>query len=90
IGIVPVRKGEIIVNGADVTALSSHGRVAKGMAYVPQGRQIFGAMTVEENIRTGLSATGRRDVPDEIYSIFPILWEFNKRRAGNLSGGQQQ
>ena len=90
IGIVPVRTGEIIANGADVTTLPSHGRVAKGMAYVPQGRQIFGAMTVEENIRTGLSASGRRDIPDEIYSIFPILWEFHKRRGGNLSGGQQQ
>lgn len=90
IGIVPVRTGEIIANGADVTTLPSHGRVARGMAYVPQGRQIFGAMTVEENIRTGLAATGRRDIPDEIYSIFPILWEFHKRRGGNLSGGQQQ
>jgi len=47
-------------------------------------------MTVEENIKTGLSATGKNLVPDEIYSLFPILWEFNKRRGGNLSGGQQQ
>ncbi len=90
IGVVPVKTGEIIANGANVTAMPSHARVANGLAYVPQGRQIFGAMTVEENIRTGLSATGRRVIPDEIYSLFPILWEFNKRRGGNLSGGQQQ
>ncbi|MDO9459677.1 MAG: urea ABC transporter ATP-binding subunit UrtE [Alphaproteobacteria bacterium] len=90
IGVVPVKSGQIIADGADVTALPSHARVANGLAYVPQGRQIFGAMTVEENIKTGLSATNRRVIPDEIYSLFPILWEFNKRRGGNLSGGQQQ
>jgi len=90
IGVVPVKTGDIIANGANVAAMPSHVRVANGLAYVPQGRQIFGAMTVEENIRTGLSATGRRVIPDEIYSLFPILWEFNKRRGGNLSGGQQQ
>lgn len=90
IGVVPTKSGHIIADGADVTAMPSHARVAHGLAYVPQGRQIFGAMTVEENIKTGLSATGKSLVPDEIYSLFPILWEFNKRRGGNLSGGQQQ
>jgi urea transport system ATP-binding protein len=79
-----------MVGGTDVTAMPSHARVARGLAYVPQGRQIFGAMTVRENIETGLVVTGKREVPDEIYSLFPILWEFNKRRGGNLSGGQQQ
>jgi urea transport system ATP-binding protein len=90
IGVVPAKSGQIITDGTDVTAMPSHARVANGLAYVPQGRQIFGAMTVEENIKTGLSATGKNLVPDEIYSLFPILWEFNKRRGGNLSGGQQQ
>ncbi|MEQ1888396.1 MAG: urea ABC transporter ATP-binding subunit UrtE [Alphaproteobacteria bacterium] len=90
IGVVPVKSGKIIADGADLTAMPSHARVANGLAYVPQGRQIFGAMTVEENIKTGLSATRKVTVPDEIYSLFPILWEFNKRRGGNLSGGQQQ
>jgi len=90
IGVIPAKSGQIITNGANVTAMPSHARVANGLAYVPQGRQIFGAMTVEENIKTGLSATGKSLVPDEIYSLFPILWEFNKRRGGNLSGGQQQ
>jgi len=90
IGTIPSKSGEVMVDGADVTALPSHARVARGLAYVPQGRQIFGAMTVRENIETGLIVTGKTQVPDEIYSLFPILWEFDKRRGGNLSGGQQQ
>ena len=90
IGTIPSKSGEVMVDGADVTALPSHARVKRGLAYVPQGRQIFGAMTVRENIETGLIVTGKTQVPDEIYSLFPILWEFDKRRGGNLSGGQQQ
>jgi urea transport system ATP-binding protein len=90
IGTIPAKSGEVMVDGNDVTAMPSHARVAQGLAYVPQGRQIFGAMTVRENIETGLIVTGKRQVPDEIYSLFPILWEFDKRRGGNLSGGQQQ
>ena len=70
--------------------MPSHARVTRGLAYVPQGRQIFGTMTVRENIQTGRVVTGKSDIPDEIYSLFPILWEFDKRRGGNLSGGQQQ
>ena len=90
IGVMPSRSGQIMVDGSDVSALQSHQRVAKGLAYVPQGRQIFGTMTVKENIETGLVVTGKSDVPLEIYSLFPILREFEKRRGGNLSGGQQQ
>ncbi|HWK95514.1 MAG TPA: urea ABC transporter ATP-binding subunit UrtE [Pseudolabrys sp.] len=90
IGVIPSRSGEISVEGTNVAALPSHLRVKQGLAYVPQGRQIFGTMTVEENIETGLIVTGRTDVPDEIYSLFPILWDFRNRRGGNLSGGQQQ
>ncbi|WP_137045368.1 urea ABC transporter ATP-binding subunit UrtE [Pseudolabrys sp. FHR47] len=90
IGVIPSRSGEIVVEGADVSGLPSHLRVKRGLAYVPQGRQIFGTMTVEENIQTGLVVTGKSEVPDEIYSLFPILWDFKKRRGGNLSGGQQQ
>ena len=90
IGTMPVRSGQVLIDGTDVATMPSHKRVAKGLAYVPQGRQIFGTMTVRENIETGLVVTGKSDVPDEIYSLFPILWEFNKRRGGNLSGGQQQ
>jgi len=90
IGTMPATSGQIVVDGTDVTALPSHQRVAKGLAYVPQGRQIFGTMTVRENIETGRIVTGKSDIPEEIYALFPILWEFDKRRGGNLSGGQQQ
>jgi urea transport system ATP-binding protein len=90
IGVMPAKGGQILVDGVDVTGLPSHQRVARGIGYVPQGRQIFGTMTVEENIETGLVVTGKTDVPNEIYSLFPILWEFRRRRGGNLSGGQQQ
>jgi urea transport system ATP-binding protein len=90
IGLLPAKSGQVMVDGVDVTKLPSFTRVAKGVAYVPQGRQIFGTMTVEENIETGLIVTGRHTIPDEIYILFPILEEFAKRRGGNLSGGQQQ
>lgn len=90
IGVMPARAGSISVGGTDITVLPSYQRVGKGLAYVPQGRQIFGAMTVKENIETGLVVTGKSTVSDEIYALFPILHEFSKRRGGNLSGGQQQ
>jgi urea transport system ATP-binding protein len=90
IGVMPTRSGQVMVGGTDVTAMPSHARVKRGLSYVPQGRQIFGTMTVRENIETGLVVTGKADIPDEIYSLFPVLWEFDKRRGGNLSGGQQQ
>jgi urea transport system ATP-binding protein len=90
IGVMPARSGQIMVDGVNVTALPSHRRVANGLAYVPQGRQIFGTMTVKENIETGLVVTGKSDVPNEIYDLFPVLKDFERRRGGNLSGGQQQ
>jgi len=90
IGVMPAKSGQVLIDGADITALPSHSRVAKGLSYVPQGRQIFGTLTVKENIETGLIVTGKKHVPSELYSLFPILKEFEKRRGGNLSGGQQQ
>src|SRR6185295_7834760 len=90
IGVMPARSGQIVVDGTDVTALAPHRRVACGLGYVPQGRQIFGTMTVKENIETGRVVTGKTDIPSEIYDLFPILKDFEKRRGGNLSGGQQQ
>jgi urea transport system ATP-binding protein len=90
IGVMPARSGQITVDGVNVTALPSHRRVANGLAYVPQGRQIFGTMTVKENIETGLVVTGKSDIPREIYDLFPVLKDFEHRRGGNLSGGQQQ
>jgi urea transport system ATP-binding protein len=89
-GVMPARSGKIVVDGADVAGLPSYQRVAHGLAYVPKGRQIFGTMTVKENIETGLVVTGKSDIPREIFDLFPILADFAKRRGGNLSGGQQQ
>ena len=89
-GIVPVKAGSIRVDGAEVGGLKSHARVAKGLAYVPQGRMIFSTMTVQENIETGLTVTGTRRVPQDLYDMFPVLLEMKGRRGGNLSGGQQQ
>ena len=89
-GLVPVKAGSILVEGEDVAGLKSHARVAKGLAYVPQGRMIFSTMTVQENIETGLTVTGRRKVPGDLYEMFPVLLEMKGRRGGNLSGGQQQ
>jgi urea transport system ATP-binding protein len=90
IGVMPLRSGSIGVGGVDVTAMPSHERVANGLAYVPQGRQIFGTMTVRENIEAGRIVTGKTDIPREIYDLFPVLKDFERRRGGNLSGGQQQ
>ncbi len=89
-GIVPTRAGTVRVGEAEITRLKSHERVARGIAYVPQGRMIFSAMTVEENIETGLTVSGERRVPADIYELFPVLLEMKGRRGGNLSGGQQQ
>jgi urea transport system ATP-binding protein len=90
IGVMPARSGQIVVDGTDVAGLPSYQRVARGLAYVPQGRQIFGTMTVRENIETGLVVTGKSDIPNEIFDLFPVLADFANRRGGNLSGGQQQ
>ena len=90
IGLMSAKSGEIRLNGANLTPLKSHKRVAKGVAYVPQGRMIFSAMTVEENIETGLFVRGKKQVPPHLYELFPVLKEMRKRRGGNLSGGQQQ
>jgi urea transport system ATP-binding protein len=90
IGVMPARSGQIVVDGTDVAGLPSYQRVARGLAYVPQGRQIFGTMTVKENIETGLVVTGKSEIPSEIFDLFPILADFANRRGGNLSGGQQQ
>ena len=89
-GVLPTKSGSVEVDGADVTARKSFQRVAAGLAYVPQGRMIFSTMTVEENIETGLTVTGRSTIPAELYTLFPVLEEMKRRRGGNLSGGQQQ
>jgi|TARA_B110000046_G_scaffold135483_1_gene141725 urea transport system ATP-binding protein len=89
-GIVPATQGKMFLNNEDMTGFLSHERVSRGVAYVPQGRMIFPTMTVEENIETGLAASSKKTISDEIYDLFPVLKEMRTRRGGNLSGGQQQ
>jgi urea transport system ATP-binding protein len=89
-GILPMRHGSITVDGRELSGMESHQRVASGVAYVPQGRMIFPSMTVLENIQTGLPAAAAGKVPDELYALFPVLYDMRSRRGGNLSGGQQQ
>ena len=90
IGMLPARAGRVTLSGSDVSRLPSHGRVAAGMGFVPQGRMIFPYLTVEENILTGMENVADKRVPKYIYEVFPVLDEMKGRRGGNLSGGQQQ
>ncbi|MCU0867976.1 MAG: urea ABC transporter ATP-binding subunit UrtE [Burkholderiales bacterium] len=90
IGILPARGGAVSVDGRDLTKEESFRRVAGGIGYVPQGRMIFPTLTVEENIRTGLEQSKHREIPDDIYTLFPVLHDMRRRKGGNLSGGQQQ
>jgi urea transport system ATP-binding protein len=90
IGMIPSKAGTIKLNGKDLSSLQSHQRVAAGFGFVPQGRMIFSTLTVQENIETGLTVTGKSTVPEDLYELFPVLLEMKDRRGGNLSGGQQQ
>jgi len=91
IGILKNTAGSIKLDGQELAGLPSHARVAAGLAYVPQGRLIFPHLTVLENIEAGLeTAPNSKKVPDEIFSLFPVLLEMRHRKGGNLSGGQQQ
>lgn len=90
IGILPIRSGSLSLDGRDVTLEESCQRVRSGLAYVPQGRMVFPTLTVEENIRTGMTHRKHDEIPEEIFSLFPVLFEMRRRKAGNLSGGQQQ
>jgi len=92
-GIIPARSGSVLWQDKNVTHWKPHQRVRAGVAYVPQGRDIFPRLTVEENLLLGLSrfsAPEARHVPDDIYALFPVLQEMKHRRGGDLSGGQQQ
>lgn len=90
IGMIPARSGTIKVDGQRISGLKPYQRVARGLAFVPQGRMIFSTMTVRENIETGLFVHGGSKVPPDLYTLFPVLQEMRARRGGNLSGGQQQ
>ena len=89
-GIIPSMGGRIAVDGVQLDNLETYQRVERGLAYVPQGRMIFSNMTVLENIQTGLPASARGIVPEELYALFPVLFDMRARKGGNLSGGQQQ
>ncbi|AEV62061.1 urea ABC transporter ATP-binding protein [Pseudomonas ogarae] len=89
-GILPQWRGQVSVDGQEVSNLETHERVEHGIAYVPQGRMIFPSMTVLENIQTGLPASARGQVPEDLYALFPVLHDMRSRKGGNLSGGQQQ
>jgi urea transport system ATP-binding protein len=90
-GVVPVKTGSVVLDGKDITKAASYDRVRAGIGYVPQGREIFGRLTVDENLRMGLATKpGGTPVPSELFELFPVLKQMIGRRGGDLSGGQQQ
>ncbi len=92
VGQHPVSRGNIVWENSDITGLEPYERARRGIAYVPQGREIFPLLTVEENLETGFAPLKRdnRSVPDVVFSLFPVLGDMLRRRGGDLSGGQQQ
>lgn len=91
-GQLPIKSGQILFDGQDITRSPVERRAGIGIGYVPQGRQIFPLLTVEENLKIGLPARrdGKRQIPSLVYELFPVLKEMKQRRGGDLSGGQQQ
>ena len=92
-GVLPIASGRVTLNGEEINAWRPHRRAAHGIAYVPQGREIFARLTVEENLFMGMAvkkASHAKSIPDYIYTLFPVLKEMRQRRGGDLSGGQQQ
>ena len=90
-GLVPARTGELLFHEKSITHAKPYERVRAGIGYVPQGREIFGRLTVEENLRMGLATKPRgARVPERVFELFPVLRQMLGRRGGDLSGGQQQ
>jgi urea transport system ATP-binding protein len=91
-GLLPVSSGTVEFAGANLLAAPAEGRARMGIGYVPQGREIFPQLTVEENLRVGLGVrrNGSRGIPAQVFELFPVLKQMRNRRGGNLSGGQQQ
>ena len=87
-----IASGTIQLDGKDITRLAPHERARLGVGFVPQGREIFPLLTVEENLQTGFAPLprGKRSIPDDVFSLFPVLRSMLRRRGGDLSGGQQQ
>jgi urea transport system ATP-binding protein len=88
----PISNGQLLWNGEDISSLKPHERTRRGIAYVPQGREIFPLLSVKENLETGYAAIPRADrsIPDYVFELFPVLKTMLRRRGGDLSGGQQQ
>ncbi len=90
-GLVPIKSGGITFDGKPIDKATPYDRARAGIGFVPQGREIFGRLTVEENLRMGLAyKSGSTPVPPHLYELFPVLKQMLKRRGGDLSGGQQQ
>jgi urea transport system ATP-binding protein len=91
-GLLSTTSGEISLEGKDLRSVSAETRPRLGVGYVPQGREIFSQLTVEENLRTGLAVRKdrKKEIPEHIFQMFPVLKQMLKRRGGDLSGGQQQ
>jgi urea transport system ATP-binding protein len=90
-GVVPIRAGSILLDGQEMGADTPYQRVRRGVGYVPQGREIFGRLTVQENLAMGLaSRPAGTPIPPELFTLFPVLQQMLGRRGGDLSGGQQQ
>ena len=90
-GVVPIKTGTVTLDGTDITKDTPYDRVRKGLGYVPQGREIFGRLTVEDNLLMGLAyKKASEPIPAELFELFPVLKQMIHRRGGDLSGGQQQ
>ena len=90
-GLVPIKSGDIVLDGRSINGTKPYERVRLGMGYVPQGREIFGRLTVAENLQMGLaSKPGGTPLPEQLFELFPVLKQMLHRRGGDLSGGQQQ
>lgn len=92
VGAHPITRGTIRWNGEDITPLPTYERARRGIAWVPQGRDIFPLLSVRENLETGFAVLprGQRRIPDQVFELFPVLRTMLRRRGGDLSGGQQQ
>jgi urea transport system ATP-binding protein len=89
-GLLPASSGSIKLGDAEITGKPAEQRARIGIGYVPQGREIFPHLDVEENLRVGLVARRKRDIPERVFALFPVLGKMLRRRGGDLSGGQQQ
>ncbi|WP_290651707.1 urea ABC transporter ATP-binding subunit UrtE [Aquisalimonas sp.] len=89
-GLVPIAQGRIWFHGEDISAKRAYERARLGLGYVPQGREIFPHLSVEENLRVPLASKRAKNIPAQVYELFPVLKDMGRRRGGDLSGGQQQ